>query len=169
MLVLALNITVLLIGVGGALVMALTLSNPVWRRLWLFAFVFLGLIGLGLTVFTYEKTPELISSAAEAIATFGSEHGWLWPGLSFLLGLGLGWYLRPILSKKISARKELTATPLVQKWFEPLEAVQRFADPKLLSELEKLRKQNSRTSRRSGDCKQAAGLKETRNLQLAVP
>jgi predicted membrane channel-forming protein YqfA (hemolysin III family) len=59
MLSLILNILVLLIGAGGAIVSSLTLSNPVWRKRTVIFFALMGVIGLILTVIAYENTPDV--------------------------------------------------------------------------------------------------------------
>jgi len=63
---LLLNLILLMIGVGGAIVSALALENRVHRARAVAIFGFLGIVGFILTVLTFEQTPG-VSYLADAI------------------------------------------------------------------------------------------------------
>lgn len=134
MLTLILNILLLLIGVGGAIVSSLTLSNTRARFWWLTGFSVMGAIGLVLTVVTYENTADvphlsdLVSKLAGNVSSFGRDYFWIWTLLCVAIGLALGACVSHFLPKRKRTDK---AAPLVKSWLDPLTAIETYADPTL--------------------------------------
>ncbi|RXG84475.1 hypothetical protein [Bradyrhizobium vignae] len=138
MLALLLNIVVLLIGVGGAIVSSLTLSNTVWRTRAVIMFAVMGLIGLILTIVGYEKTPDvsnianLVFDLAIAFRIFAQNNPWTWPILLLVWGI-------IFLISRFSTRKKVDVTPRVRAWLDVLAAIEQFANPELVSQWKRLR------------------------------
>jgi hypothetical protein len=137
MLALILNIVLLVIGAGGAIVSSLTLSNPRARRWAVICFGLMGVVGFVLTIITYENTPDVphlgdaLSDVKQAISSFGEGHLWIWTFLCLAVGLAAGVYGVRFLPKR--EHKDKTA-PVVRDWLDPLVAIEKYADPKLRAE-----------------------------------
>ncbi len=94
---LALQLVLLFIGVGGAIVTALTLPNSRAKWIWVTAFAMAGITGVILTVLTYGQALSNIAVSASQFAekVFGYLVGavelkWFQVGLAFIVGFALG-------------------------------------------------------------------------------
>jgi hypothetical protein len=129
MALLLLQILLLAIGAGGAVVTAITLSNPAWRFRCVVGFGAMGVLGLVLTIVTYEETA--------GVPHLGDAWKWLvslamslqrlpgfWLIVMFGGGVAIGAWIPRILKKIKSPRRRANVTA----WFSPLEAIEKFTD-----------------------------------------
>jgi hypothetical protein len=140
-----LNILLLLLSVGGAIVSSLTLSNATWRPRAIKIFGLIGLVSLVLTIFAYSNfgladISNVAADAAAAFMMFTRNHSWFWPALCFLIGLVIGAHFGVFITN-FSSRKKFDSTPRVSRWLDAADAIPQFADATLTSELKRLRAQ----------------------------
>jgi hypothetical protein len=142
MLTLVLNILILLIGVGGAIVSSLTLSNARARFWFVVGFSLMGALGLVLTIITYESTPDVphlgdaLGDLGQAISSFSHRYLWVWTVLCVAVGLVVGALGTRFLPKHVGKDK---TEPVVRNWLDPIVAIERHADPVLRAQLNSLR------------------------------
>jgi hypothetical protein len=137
---LILQILLLAIGVGGAIVTAITLSDPVWRLRCVVVFGGMGLLGLVLTVVTYEGTAGVphLEDAWKWLVYFATSLQRLpgfWLTVTFIGGLAIGACIPRIHKKIKNTRRQVNVTA----WFSPLEAIEKFTDAELLSKYHRAR------------------------------
>src|ERR1700731_224295 len=119
---LLLQILLLAIGVGGAIVTAITLSDPTWRFRCVIAFGGMGVLGLALTVVTYEQTPGVphLDDAWNWLQNFAASIQRL-PGFWVIVALTGGIFIGTLLPSIRNKIKDRRRGAVVPTWFSPLE------------------------------------------------
>jgi hypothetical protein len=157
MALLILQILLLAIGVGGAIVTAITLSNPAWRFRCVVGFGTMGVLGLVLTIVTYEETA--------GVPHLGDAWRWLvslavslqrlpgfWLIVMFGGGVAIGAWIPRIHKKITTPRRRANVTA----WFSPLEAIEKFTDPELLSKYNRAREREENLKKKVEALKDAS-------------